>query len=344
MLRRIVKLSVRNNNCVIRNCSQFCENINKNTSLQSTNYIQTVENSLHESNNSVLEPLNEDISHVSTYLKPTFNFAAYINKSETLQELLKLGVHLYKLEKNEEIVQFILGLKFENIKDHILFLNDLGIETEKIGEYLTKNPLILKEDVENLKIRINYLKYKKFTDDMILRIVQANCFWLTHSTQQIDEHLGFLQNHFGLSGNEVRLIATKSPKLITYPISKVKLNTFVLKEEMGFTQEELKKIILHKPSILMKGQHRILQAFEYLHRSMNIPLERIVEEPEILTCRKKRLMERHLFLVKLGRDQFDPKKPNYVALTTLVSETDSYFSTEIAKSSIQAYNAYLKSL
>ncbi|KAL3280975.1 hypothetical protein HHI36_004200 [Cryptolaemus montrouzieri] len=62
---------------------------------------------------SVLEKCEEDLSHIATYLKPSFNFAAYVNKSETLQELLKLGVNLYKLEKKPEIPQYILGLDLE---------------------------------------------------------------------------------------------------------------------------------------------------------------------------------------------------------------------------------------
>lgn len=92
------------------------------------------------------------------------------------------------------------------------------------------------------------------------------------------------------------------------------------------------------------GEDRILKAFEYLHKDMNISLERIAAEPELLTCRRKRLMERHSFLSKLGRAQYDPKKPNYIALTTLVSGSDSDFCVEVAKSSVQAYNAFLKSL
>lgn len=75
---------------------------------------------------------------------------------------------------------------------------------------------------------------------------------------------------------------------------------------------------------------------------MGIRLERIVETPAILTWRKRRLMERHMFLEQLGRAQYDPTKPNYVGLFTLVSGEDSHFCTEVAKSSVHAYNAFLK--
>lgn len=128
---------------------------------------------------SVLEPCREDISHVAPYLKPSFNFAAYVNKSETLQKLVHLGVELYKLEKKPDIAQFILQLDFErDLKKHIIFLTDLGLQTEDLGKFITKNPLIFKEDLDNLEVRINYLKYKKFNNEMILRIVQDAPTWL----------------------------------------------------------------------------------------------------------------------------------------------------------------------
>lgn len=77
---------------------------------------------------------------------------------------------------------------------------------------------------------------------------------------------------------------------------------------------------------------------------MQVPLERILQEPKILTCRETRLHPRYLFLEKLGRVQLDPKKPNYVSLIALVSGSDADFATEVAGSSIQEYNIFLKSL
>lgn len=128
---------------------------------------------------SPLEKCTEDISHIAPYIRPTFNFAAYINKSKTLQQLLNLSVNLHKLEKKMSVPPFIIGLDFEkDVKKYILFLCDLGLTTKDIGTIITKNPFILKEDIENLKVRINYLLHKKFNENMILRLVCYNPFWL----------------------------------------------------------------------------------------------------------------------------------------------------------------------
>ncbi|CAH0556752.1 unnamed protein product [Brassicogethes aeneus] len=287
----------------------------------------------------------EDLNEIDTYLKPTFNFASYINKSPILQEFFKLGVDLYKFEKNQDVAKFILSLNYENdVHKFVEFFNDLNISHESLGKIITKNPYILKENIEDLVVRINYLKCKKFTPEMITRIVESNPFWLSYTTQQIDQMLGFFQKHFTLKGDEVRSLTVTCPKLITFKERTVKVNTFAIHEEMGFSTEEVKGMLLKKPKLFMRDQRNVLKTFEYLHNEMNISLDQIVDEPGVLTCRCNRLRERHKFLKKLERDQFDPKKPMYVSLTTLVSSPDADFATEVAKSSVQIYNEFLKSI
>jgi mTERF domain-containing protein len=69
---------------------------------------------------SVLEPCAEDLSTVAPYFQPSFNFAAYVNNSPTLQELVKLGVDLHSLERKKDVPEFILRLEFNrDMKEHI---------------------------------------------------------------------------------------------------------------------------------------------------------------------------------------------------------------------------------
>ncbi|XP_017784741.1 PREDICTED: transcription termination factor 3, mitochondrial [Nicrophorus vespilloides] len=294
---------------------------------------------------SVLDKCDEDISHVAPYLKPTFNFAAYVNKSVTLQELLKVGVDLHRLEKKVTVPQYILGLDFEkDVKNHIIFLHELGLEIDIVGRLITKNPYIFQQSLENMQVRINYLSSKKFTNDMIIRIIGHNPYWLMFSTKDIDNRLGFFQNEFALTGNDIRQLAVQQPKLITYSFKHIKRNAFVLKEEMGFTDDERKEILLKKPNIFMKAQQNMLETFEYLHRDMQISTETISKIPEVLNCRPFRLKQRHMFVKKLGLDQFNPKEPGYISIGTLVSGNDLVFCDQVCKCPIEDYNIFLKSL
>ncbi|XP_066157049.1 transcription termination factor 3, mitochondrial [Euwallacea fornicatus] len=294
---------------------------------------------------SVLKPFSEDISYISTYLKPTYNLAAYANRSELIQQLVKLGVDLHHIEKKQpETISFLLKLSFEDIKRHIQFFNDLGVDLKLVANVITKNPRIFQERLEDLEIRVNYLKSKNFSDEAIIRIVSKNPFWLSHSTQDIDNKLGFFQSNFKLTGIEVRQIASMKPQLITWSQDKIKVNIFVIKEEMGFSLDDIKQLILVKPQILMNGQHRLLQTFEYLNNKMDIPYECLLNFPGALSCRATRLKQRHQFLVKLRRDQFNPRKPNYISLDSMVKGTDMHFAIEVAKSTIEEFNLFLKTL
>ncbi|KAL1516601.1 hypothetical protein ABEB36_000495 [Hypothenemus hampei] len=341
MLKRIIHFSTLKISKTLCTSSQLSNSLENRTNDLTPSTLEPTE----PESKSVLEPLNEDISHVTTYLKPTYNIAAYANRSETIQEFIKLGVDLNHIERKvSNAVPFILRLHFEEVKKHLLFFTNVGINIDDVAHLITKNPFILKESLEDLDVRINYLKFKRFTDESIARIITKNPFWLSYSTQDIDTKLGFFQATFELSGPQVRQIADQAPRLITHNQEKVKLNVFVLKEEMGFSKYDIQNIILKKPKILMSEQKKLLKTFEYLHKVIGLSHQQILECPQILTCRENRLKERHQFLVKMKRDQFNPKEPNFVNVITMVSGTDSEFSTEVAKSSVEEYNLFLKTL
>jgi len=49
-----------------------------------------------------------------------------------------------------------------------------------------------------------------------------------------------------------------------------------------------------------------------------------------------------MFLMEMKRAQYDPNKPMYVSAKDLISGTDVEFCRNIAKTSIQIYNEFLK--
>lgn len=125
-----------------------------------------------------LDNLCNDLSEVTPYFPKSFNLAAYVNKSELLQNLLHLDVNLSKIEKKPYIAEKILKLDFErDVKRHVMFLKDF-VESEEMGNYITKNPMILCEPLEDLEVRVNYLKSKRFLNTQVQQIVSRNPYWL----------------------------------------------------------------------------------------------------------------------------------------------------------------------
>lgn len=88
----------------------------------------------------------------------------------------------------------------------------------------------------------------------------------------------------------------------------------------------------------------LLRKFNYIHNVMKISHETICQFPKIFLCREFRIKQRHMFLEKLGRAQFDPKKENYVPLMGLVEGTDLDFCKNYAKCTVDDFNLYLKTL
>ena len=59
------------------------------------------------------------------------------------------------------------------------FLHDLGVPSDELGSFITRNPWIFKEDLDDLQVRVNYLQSKKFSAEMIARVVRRNPWWLS---------------------------------------------------------------------------------------------------------------------------------------------------------------------
>lgn len=276
---------------------------------------------------------------------PTFNLAAYVNKSECLQEFIKMGVDLNSIERRKGLGEFVLNLNYnDTVKPHLLFLADLGIPPDLFGQFITKNPLIFKESVEDLTVRVNYLESKKFTPQQIIKIVSKNPYWLMFATQRIDNRLGFFQKNFELNGDDVRFLATKQPKLITYRVEHVQKAIFTVKEEMGFNVEEMKCLLLAKPNLFMVDHSLLVERFSYAHDEMQLSHEMILNFPQILTSRQFRVEQRHKFLEFLEKAQYNPKKDLYVSPKDLVEGTDLDFVTKVANSDMITYDAFLRTL
>lgn len=183
---------------------------------------------------------------------PTFNLAAHVNNSATLQQLLQLGVDLNSIERRKGLGQFVLKLEFEeNVKPYLIFLSDQGVSADDFGAMITKNPLLFKESLEDLQTRVEYMKSKRFSDEARKRIITHNPYWLMFSTRRIDRRFGYFQKEFKLSGHDIRLLATKEPRVITYNMDHIRQSVFTLREEMGFSPKELSSLIVRKPRLMM---------------------------------------------------------------------------------------------
>ncbi|XP_015265349.1 PREDICTED: transcription termination factor 3, mitochondrial [Gekko japonicus] len=298
---------------------------------------------------SALEEISEDEA-VQIVAEPpvpleSFTLQDYVDHSETLQKLVLLGVDLSKVEKRPVAAQLLLKLDFEkDITKILLFLKDVGVEDNQLGAFLTKNPYILREELEDLETRVSYLRSKKFSKEAIARLVSQAPYLLLFSVERLDNRLGFFQKELGLHVRKTRNLVARLPRLLTGSLEPIKENLKVYKLELGFTQNEIQQIVYRIPKTLGISKRKLTQIFDYLHNVMDIPHSNIVHFPQVFNSKLLRIKERHLFLKFLGRAQYDPKQPSYIALDKLVALPDDMFCTEVAKTSTEDFQKFLKTL
>ncbi|XP_067666952.1 transcription termination factor 3, mitochondrial-like [Haliotis asinina] len=305
---------------------------------------------LEEENNSLeLSGANSDIinsNQISKHVvEPQYHLSAYVNESETLSQLVKLGVDLTQLQRVKGAANMIIKLDFETqIKPHLLFLHDVGVPDSDLGNYISKNPKIFSEDLEDLRVRINYMESKKFSKESIGRIVSKAYVFLLMPVKMVDAKLGYLQQEYRLTGNEVRAVVTRLPKLATWNLQKLKDNRFYIKEFLGFSDAELKQMLVKYPKLFLTNKYDLGRKFDYLYNTMEMSHNKLVEWPQVFRCRLHIIQQRHRFLLSVDRAQYDPTKENYVSLNALVSGTDLAFCENVAKVSIFQFNNFLKSI
>uniref|UniRef100_A0A8D0BKK9 Transcription termination factor 3, mitochondrial n=1 Tax=Salvator merianae TaxID=96440 RepID=A0A8D0BKK9_SALMN len=298
---------------------------------------------------SALEKISEDEALQIIAQPPlpfeSFTLQDYVDHSETLQKLVLLGVDLSKVEKCQGAGQFIIKLDFEkDIQKILLFLKDVGLEDKQLGPFLTKNPYILRADVEDLETRVAYLKSKKFSEEAITQIISGAPYLLLFSVERLDNRLGFFQNELGLNAQKIRNIVTRLPRLLTGSLEPIKENLKVYELELGFSKNEIRHIVHRIPKNLSVNKKKLTETFDYLHNVMGIPHSIMVHFPQVFNSKLLRIKERHLFLKYLGRAQYDPKEPSYISLEKLVALPDGVFCAEVAKATAEDFQIFLKTL
>jgi hypothetical protein len=77
---------------------------------------------------------------------------------------------------------------------------------------------------------------------------------------------------------------------------------------------------------------------------MKLTHDQIATYPPILQCPLILIKSRYTYLKHLNRLQFDPTLPNFVSLKSLCEPFDSKFCKNTAKTSLNEYKIFLKSI
>jgi len=159
----------------------------------------------------------------------------------------------------------------------------------------------------------------------------------------VDARLAFLQEEYALEAKQVRSVLLHYSQVMSLHVMTVRRVTFSLKEEMGFTEQQTRSIVVKVPHILGVNHQTAVNIFDHLHNSALVPHQLIAATPEVLCADEKTVVYRLQYLQLLKRAQFDPQQPLYIPLSVLSSEIDDkLFVEKYAHTSVEDYNLFLR--
>lgn len=287
----------------------------------------------------------EFLNELTPAIKRSYNFAAYIRDSITLQELVKLGVSLYDIENtNNEAARHILKLDFQNdCVPYIKFLVDHGLKERNLGRFISEFPDIFREPLEELEYKIKYYRSKNFSDKLVAKSLNRSSHFISHPLKTIDFKLGQFQIEFNLKANDLRDIISWYPELIAFDKEQFTVIKFSLVEDFGFGEAEIHEILKNQPKLLGFTRFCLIERLELIHNVIGLSHSTIVKFPKLITGPKLDITHRHEYLKKLNRNQYDPSKPLYVPPSALYKPRDLEFCLRYSKTSVEDYILFLKS-
>lgn len=281
---------------------------------------------------------------VKPNLQPSFNFASYVNDSPLLTELIGLGVDLVKWEKGQipdEVIQMDLTHDLKPILRH---MRKIGIKDSDIGSILTRNPYILINGPSEFKEKTNYFLRKKFTPDQLATIAKGAPQLFSRSIEAIDARLGFFQQSYSLTGDQLRDVIVEHPELFRMKLDYVKKVNFRMNKVLRFKPNEIRELFVTVPSIFTMHETTLERRFNQLHDVMLIPHQSLVKFPYLLRVPVIVIKQRHKFLKTVEKAVYDPLEDGYTSLTAFTDYDDENFASKFAGVDYETYRNFLKTL
>ncbi|UJR15260.1 hypothetical protein I4U23_002215 [Adineta vaga] len=292
------------------------------------------------------QSLELHINEIYPALRPfTFDLAYLINESETLKRFVEMGVDIYRWNQPNIKAKYVLTLNFErDCVQHLVFLNEIGIKNKSLAQFLSYNPWIFKETIDDLRVRINYLESKGFNPENIRDMTLRAPFLLNLSTKTLDTKLHWFRKKFHLTEQDSHEFVLRAPKLLTLPLQDISDTYFKMKTHLGFESTDLTRIFNQYPKLFIYDYKLIELNFDFLYNEMNISRQRLLDYPPILKQSFQQLRTRCLYLKYIKRQQFDPTKPNFVSLKDLCMKTNELFCQYVTKTTSEHYLNFMKTL
>lgn len=280
------------------------------------------------------------------------SLAPYVNHVPLLRVLVDVGVDLFEIEcKYPAVPRHLLRLPYAEARTKIRWLVSIGFTPDSLGDYLTRNPYVLLQNLEDMKARVNYLASIKFTHKEILKLVSEFRFWLNIDVKTTEKRLDAITGLFGLRKSMMRKVLVKEPRLLMFGLGPIKRIWDLLTKEFGLSVDEVKGMLMEDPRLFIMDSRVLIANFGYATRVMGVQPTQLVQQPLLLRVAPHALRSRHEFLRTLGRARYTETQPagkglalnEVIALPDLLLASDAEFAERAARVTPASYDIYLRS-
>ncbi|GMT02812.1 hypothetical protein PENTCL1PPCAC_24986, partial [Pristionchus entomophagus] len=289
----------------------------------------------------------------TSFLPPSHSrsLVPYVNHSPLLRVLVDVGVNLFEIEcKYPAVPRHLMRLQYAEAGAKIRWLVSIGFTPECLGEYLTRNPYVLIQNLDDMKARVNYLASIKFTRKEILKLVSEFRFWLNIDVKTTEKRLDTVTGMFGLRKPVMRKVLVKEPRLLMFGLGPIKRNWDLLTAEFGLSAAEVKGMLIEDPRLFIMDQRVLAVNFSYATRVMGLQPAQLVQQPLLLRVAPHALRSRHEFLRTLGRARYAESQPagkdlaanEIIPIPDLLLASDAEFAERAGRVTPASYDIYLR--
>lgn len=248
---------------------------------------------------------NEDIICIIRFI-PELASSSLENIKIRVKELNDIGFNRLQVFNIIREYPYIIKLSTQKIYNKIKFLFSIGFNDSNVIDFIASNVNIISIDNSVIKTKISFFKDLGYSDSEIVNLFSLNPNIVDSNLNTIKEKYNYL-NSLGFKDKDIIKISLSIPDLYTSDTDLLKSN-FSFLTDYGFSMKAIIDIINKIPNILDKNYlDQLIDKFDNIVKlgfSKNEIVKLIVNNPYILLFTSEIINNNHNSLIKEGFNNY----------------------------------------
>ncbi|KAI3382201.1 hypothetical protein SNEBB_004781 [Seison nebaliae] len=253
------------------------------------------------SNHSLVKVLSGNLVKKTSKKIDKTNIISYVDRSECLQNLLKLGIPIGKWNRKSNINNWILTIDWKKDVEPLLkyLISQLNFTVIDCGRLLSKNIHIVRIPIYLIQNRINFLLSYGLCKEEISNSFKSAPYLLNFEVERLENRLNFYERAFDLTREETCLVIGKHAKLLTSKINDVVTVRYTMKYLMELKEDVMKSILLESPNVYLSDKDKMRKNLNYMENELGEDRDNLlIECPQLLTVSFDKVIQPRISFLK----------------------------------------------